>query len=91
MNYTTRILGYDITLSKPNSCVACNKKQVPDILERIIDTQDGELRYIMVLKCNNCHKISFAVYKIGPEKELKNISEHSKLSPIEPQSVLVEG
>ena len=48
-----------------------------------MDTQDGVLRYVMVLKCCSCHEISFAKFVIGKETELKAIESSSNANPID--------
>lgn len=88
MNYRTRILGYDITFSKPSSCPICEKQQQLDILERVIDTQDGLLKYIVIFKCSSCHEISIAEFVIGKETELKEIEFSSSKNPIEAVKIL---
>ena len=73
MKYKTRILGHNITLLKPNGCLACNKTLDLDILERVIDVQNGKMRYTMILKCPSCFKLNFALYNIGEENNLTTI------------------
>lgn len=35
---TVRMLGFDISLVKPNKCPYCNKNNDPDILQRALET-----------------------------------------------------
>ena len=77
MEYTARIMGYNVTFEKPQECHHCNKKTNLQILERIVDNTNGYLRYILVLKCPVCNEISFAIYNIGNESELPNIEKES--------------
>ena len=82
MILTTRILGYVITLERPSDCPNCSEKLGSDILNRVVDIEDGVLRYILVYKCSICHKIIFVFYEIGKENELPQIEKESKKNPI---------
>lgn len=82
MILTTRILGYVITLERPESCPECNNKLTSDILDRVVDLENGILRYILIYKCSHCHKIIFVFYEIGKESELPQIEKESKKNPV---------
>ena len=81
----SRILGYVITLEKPSSCLCCDSKKEPEILERVLDNDNGVLRYCLVLKCRECHEIFISTYLIGREEELMNIEKETITKPISPQ------
>ena len=82
MTITSRILGYEITLEKPSRCFLCNTNSEPEILERVVDNDEGVLRYALVLKCRNCHNMFLTTYLIGDVKILKEIEDISKNKPL---------
>ena len=83
MEYTTRIMGYSVTFVKPQECSVCHISVNINILEHIVDNNEGSLRYILILKCPSCHELMMAKYHVGKESELKNIQESSNTDPIE--------
>ena len=78
----SRILGYVITLEKPIECLCCDSKEEPEILDRVLDNDNGVLRYCLVLKCRDCHDIFMVTYLIGKESDLLDIEKNSNKSPI---------
>lgn len=84
MTIRSRILGYSVLLEKPIECFCCYKKIEPEILERVLDNDNGVLRYGLVMKCRDCHEVFFVLYLIGEETQLSNIELESNKNPIKP-------
>jgi len=70
MDYTVQIMGHAITLSREPYCPCCDVRTTPDLIQTVMDNDNGIIRYVIISKCSSCRGLSYTKYIIGSEKEL---------------------